>query len=490
MVRGRYLAISFESTELRYVISNGKKITEWGTEPLEPGMVTDGLITDPKLMSTTLAEFLKSNKFGGKRVVSAVAGIRSLPRMLRIPKLASKLVENAVRFEADRQMPLPMNEMYVAHTHVEDLNDESHYFVIGMPRQRIENLVSSLEWAKVKSYRLDLKSTALARAANIERGIVVDIEPTRVEIIVVLDSVPLITRTMVITDPEAATEDRVRRIAVEVNHTVAFHNANQPDNRIEPELPVILTGKLASDADIRREAINAITHPIQTFAPSLASPDDFPSDEYAACIGMSVIAKKKKPMTASKKQKKHHSGSNVTSPALELMLIPANVTPKRSPKKFVLASVVACLLFALLFVVYRFDLDGSERSADLVFRLENISLQLSDVQKTAEANVSVQDKITVLEKEALELLGEGMSVGEDLDAIFDNIPAGVAPTNLSVRGGDITVEGYAATRTSAIYYLGLIEETQLFSAVNISSLSTVDLNPDTRVMQFVISVER
>ena len=82
-----------------------------------------------------------------------------------------------------------------------------------------------------------------------------------------------------------------------------------------------------------------------------------------------------------------------------------------------------------------------------------------------------------------------MSFVEGVDAVFDNIPAGVAPTSATIRNGDITVEGYASTRSAAINYLGLIEETELFTAVNIASLSTVDIGPDVQVMQFIISIE-
>lgn len=491
MAGGRYLAISFESTELRYVTSDGKKITSWGTKPLEPGVITDGLISDPKEMSATLADFLKAKKLGRKKIVSGVAGIRSLPRVLRLPKLPPKLVREAVAHEADRQMPLPMNEMYVAHSLLQEQDDDSQYFVIGMPRQRIENLVSSLESARVKSYRLDLKSTALARAANMELGIVVDIEPTRIEIVVVLDSVPLITRTMIMTDPEIAPEDRMRRLAAEIDHTVAFYNANQPDNRIEQDVPVVLTGKLAEDEDTKREAGQAISHPVQTLTPSLTAPTDFPAGEYAACIGMAVMAKRKKPTkVSSKKKKKARAKGNVTSPALELTITPANIPPHRSPTKFVLTTMLACMLFAMLFVAYRFDLDGSERTADLEFRLASVSLQLSDVQKTAEANTTVQVRTVRLEEETVELLGEEVSFAEDIDAMFENIPAGVAPTSVSLRGDEISVEGYAATRSSAINYLGLIEETELYTEVNIASLTTVDLNPETQVMQFIISINR
>ena len=490
MAGGRYLAISFEPAELRYITSDGKKVTEWGTAPLEPGMVTDGLIKDPQQMSTMLAEFLKSKNLAGKRIVSSVAGIRSLPRILRLPKLPPKLVREAVIYEADRQMPLPMSEMYVAHAHLGDDGNESQYYVMGMPRERIERLVSSLQLARVKAYRLDLKSTALARAANVERAIVVDIEPARVEIVVVLDSVPLITRTMIMTDPDMAHEDRMRRIAAEIAHTVAFHNANQPDNRLEPDVPVVLTGKLASDADIMREAAQAFTHPISPLTPSLNLPGEFPVDEYAACLGMAIIAKKKKPIKVSSKNKKSRTTGNVTSPALELMLTPANIPPKKSPKKFVLASVAASMLFALLFVSYRFDLDSSDQTADLAFRLESVTLQLSDIQKTADASESVRGRIELLEEETLELLGEPVSLVDTVDAIFENIPGGVATTDVSIRGNDIFVEGFAATRTAAINYLGLIEETEQFSAVNIASLSTVDIDASTSVMQFIISIER
>ncbi len=343
MAKGRYLAVSFEPTKLRYITSDWKKVTSWGTEPLKPGAVTDGHIVDPKKMAATLTEFMKANKLHPKVVVSSVAGIRSLPRILQLPKLPPKLVHQAVVHEAERQMPLPMNEMYVAHAVLNEVDNESQFFVMGMPRQPIENLASSLELAKPKSYQLDLKSTALARAANVDVGIVVDIELTRIEIVIVIDGVPLITRTMFMTYTAIAHEDRVRRIKAEIDHTVAFHNANQPDNRLEQRVPVILTGKLAADAIIRREAVESFSHPIITITPSLSAPADFPSGTYASCIGMAVKAKTRSAPRSLKR--KRDKKVNVTGPALEVVLTPGNMPPKKSPAKFVLTTLVACVHF-------------------------------------------------------------------------------------------------------------------------------------------------
>ena len=130
MAGGHSLAISFESPELRYVTADGKKVTGWGSEPLEPGMVIDGLIADPQQMSAKLAEFLKSKKLVGRRIVSSVAGIRSLPRILRLPRLPAKLVDEAVNHAAERQMPLPLSEMYVAYAQLPDMDDDCQYFVM------------------------------------------------------------------------------------------------------------------------------------------------------------------------------------------------------------------------------------------------------------------------------------------------------------------------------------------------------------------------
>jgi len=101
-----------------------------------------------------------------------------------------------------------------------------------------------------------------------------------------------------------------------------------------------------------------------------------------------------------------------------------------------------------------------------------------------------EDRTVLLEEETFDLLGEPVSFVESVDAMFETIFTGVAPTSVSIRSGEISVEGYAATRTTAINYVGQIEETDLFSAVNIASLTTVDLNTETRVMQFLISINR
>ena len=464
---------------MRFLTTDGKRITGWGSEPLAPTLVRDGLIVDSPKVASIIGALLDTKELTKSRVVSSIAGIRCLPRFLRLPKIERKMLEEAITYESERQMPLPLAELYIAWKHLSESNSESQIFVVGAPKDRIDAQVHTLDLAGLKSYLLDLKPIALARVVNHKEAIIIDLEQWRSLLILVADGVPLITRTLYIRGQDITVEDRIREVAIEVSRTVEFYNSNRPQHPHDSATPVFLTGKLASDPGVVDLTKAAISNPIETLDPAIEYPNAFPVSKYATNIGLAMK------VGATK-----ISREGTTLPALDLTIIPNNHRTPRSQKKLLLSSLVAVFLLALLFVTYQLDIDGVAESTDLRFKVENLSQQLLDARQTLDSRDSIESEIDGLREETQIILGSGNSFVEGLHSILGDIPYGVTPTTIAVTGNSITVEGSAATRSSAIDYLGLIEKTGDFSAVNIASLTMVDTESDDRVVQFTIIVDR
>ena len=103
---------------------------------------------------------------------------------------------------------------------------------------------------------------------------------------------------------------------------------------------------------------------------------------------------------------------------------------------------------------------------------------------------NLQENVENLVRESDELLGGGMSFVEGLDAVFGQVPNGVSLGSASISGDSINVNGTANTRTTAIYYVGLIEQGGDFAAVNVTSLNTIQVKDSDPLMQFTIVVDR
>ena len=114
---------------------------------------------------------------------------------------------------------------------------------------------------------------------------------------------------------------------------------------------------------------------------------------------------------------------------------------------------------------------------------------LTSEETTALIN-SLEKNVDNLKDESRHLLGEEMNFVEGLEAVFSEVPYGVSLSSASISVDSIHVNGAAETRTSAIHYVGLIEQGGDFAAVNVTSLTTIIVKDSDPLMQFTIIVDR
>ncbi|GAI57774.1 unnamed protein product, partial [marine sediment metagenome] len=84
------------------------------------------------------------------------------------------------------------------------------FFVLGVPRNLIDAVVQTLAEAGVKTYLIDLKPLALARAASRENALIVALEPGCFDIVLVADGIPAIMHTITPRGEGASIEDNIR----------------------------------------------------------------------------------------------------------------------------------------------------------------------------------------------------------------------------------------------------------------------------------------
>jgi Tfp pilus assembly protein PilN len=77
--------------------------------------------------------------------------------------------------------------------------------------------------------------------------------------------------------------------------------------------------------------------------------------------------------------------------------------------------------------------------------------------------------------------------GDKLQLVFGSLPTEVELTSVAMADNTINLNGVAATRLLAIHYAALIEESGLFSAVNIASSTSRDDPAEAGVVTFNIA---
>ena len=283
----RTVTLNVESRDIRVLVARGDSVLSWRDVPLEPGLVKDGVIADPQAVGTALKAVLDSLPVSGAKLIASITGFRSIARVLELPKMSPDMLEEAVTREAKREMPVPLEDIYLSWQSLGANDGHERVFALGVPRDILDPLLKAMTVAKRQLAAIDIKPLALARAANRDEAIIADVEPGSADIVLVTRGVPVIMRTVVERDGGPEGDERVQRFREEVARTVKFYNDTHRQEPIEPSTPIFLTGSMAELA--MTGPLEALTqYPVESLSPPLDCPLDLPMHSYAVNVGLAL----------------------------------------------------------------------------------------------------------------------------------------------------------------------------------------------------------
>jgi Tfp pilus assembly PilM family ATPase len=233
-----YVTLNIGSTSVRLLSVEGRQVKKWGSMPLPPGLVKDGLILRPKVVGALISTLFKSVGVPKKQVIASLAGLSFIHRILSLPRMEHGSLSEAIHRAARKEMMLPPEELYLSWQNIDDRDDEKSFFVLGVPCHPIDVLVETLAEASIPPYLVDLNPLALARTVHRNEAIVVNLEPDCFDIVLISDGMPAVMHTITPRGEGATLEDNIRRLSDELLKTIEFFNNNHPRNPINTAMPV------------------------------------------------------------------------------------------------------------------------------------------------------------------------------------------------------------------------------------------------------------
>jgi len=279
------LTLSLETTELRLLIAQGQRILRWDRAPLPAGVMRKGQVVRPDALGET-AERLIARAGGPRRSsVGSLGGQRSLVRILDLPPVPPRLLEETVRRAARRELPLPLEELYLSWQELDDDSPRLRIFTASVPRQALDNYVLGLRQADVRLQAVDLKPLALVRAVNLPDVLLVDLEAEVGSVVLVRGFAPLVVRSVALPgDTARPLGERAENLVAELQRTLDFYNSTMATEHAPWSPIVCLTGALGGEEEIR-ERIGA-HWPLVEPAPPLPLPEELPLLPYLANVGL------------------------------------------------------------------------------------------------------------------------------------------------------------------------------------------------------------
>jgi type IV pilus assembly protein PilM len=465
-----YVTLNISATRIRLLSVQGKQVQSWGDAPLATGLVSDRLILEPKAVGEAIDALFSSTKVPKERVITSLTGLPFTYRILSLPRLKPALLEEAILRGARKELPLPLEELYLSWQAIATRDDEIDFFVLGVPRNPVDAMVRTLEEAGIEPYIMDLKSLALARAANREDALIVELEPDCFDIILVAKGVPAIMHTITPRGGEASVEDNIRRLTDELSKTIKFYNSSHPESFLNPTTPLLLTGELSTNTTVSKIIAAEIEYPVKPLIPPLEFPADLPIAEYAANMGLAL---KKTP------QKKIAKGDVAGYHDINLNILPGK---KRSRVLSLLIQniflplaliIVIGLLSPLYLVESKADVETERLQAELSRvsqELRQARLAIDEAKQIEETTNEIEASVETL-KQAHQFILSKDDFTSELTLITNALPSEAYFTFIEVGTDQVTVRGEADSSFTVISYTMALESLGNFSEVRLAQIS-------------------
>lgn len=138
--------------------------------PLPPGAFRDGEVVDPDAVAAALRSLFSENGLA-RRVRLGIANQRVVVRTMRLPAIEDpKELDTAIRFQAQEQIPMPLEQAVLDHRVVggvpagEEAGPQIDVVVVAARRDMIEATLKPLHDAGLDPVGVDLSAFGLIRA--------------------------------------------------------------------------------------------------------------------------------------------------------------------------------------------------------------------------------------------------------------------------------------------------------------------------------------
>lgn len=456
-------SLFIRDTGVSLLVMNGKRVEKWASLPLEPGLVSQGLILDEAQVADRVKQIFKETGTQATRVITALSGHDSLYRIITLPELPDAILPEAVKREARRTIPTPLDEVYFSYQRLPTVTQgESRIFLTTFPRNLADALVRMLHQAGVRPYILDLAPLALCRIPNEPRAIIVNARLDHLDVIVLADRLPQVIRRLSMPGEIESLDEKMPLIAEEFHRTVAFYNSSHIEKPLDSTVPVFVSGDLAEAQETWQSMVGQSGYSVSPLPVPVEPPEGFNANEFMVNIGLAFKE------LLSEKEEANFSLVNFN--ALPETYVPPRFSIARVLVPVGIAVAAGLIIFGVIFIqsnraenrTLNSQLTAAEAS---VAQLQKEILGLKTQASSAEAIAGELDaRITTLERERA-------TIHEDLTQIVTLAQNNVTLGNVNHGGRSVSVQGVASSEDVIFDYARDLRSGGRFSRVWISSIT-------------------
>jgi len=479
--------IYIDDSAIWTLAARGKRPQKWASMPLEPGLVNSGVVQEQDAVASKIKELWQTEKIEARKVIAGVSGINCLYRLVILPELPKDLLPEALKREAARILAVPLEQLYLSWQTLPTLKGETLVYLTASPKNSVDALISTLRKAGLNPYIMDLKPMSLARTITEPRAIILDVQSTSFDIVIMTEAIPQVVRSLPLT-PETSLEEKTPIIRDELDRAITFYNSSHMDKPIEATVPLLVSGELAQQQDAWKLLTGRLERPVQVLPSPLETPEDFPSSQYMTNIGLVL---------------KEIGDKGTTAYSLvNLNIFPEVYRPKPRPISEILFVPVIIAGIALIALGAFAFLNASEYTNELHAQWASISQTVTTMRAQSVAQTKAQteeistltEQVSTLEEtaDALDITINDFhvnrdTINRDLGAVNGSLPGAKEDKLLSITHSSSTliVKGLFSDKGAVFGYAEDLRASGRFALVVIT-----DIHQEEHQMGFTLTLTK
>jgi len=450
-VSGKVVTLDISQTGARVMETRRGVVRRWADVSFEVEEVGHLTPDGEHALGVTIKQLMDSSGIKAKQVIASISGMYTLSRIIPTSNLPpAPTLEESVNEAAQEIIPVPMEDVYFFWQTVSTGEGERQIFTVGVPKDIMDYKIRALKAVGISPQTIELKAMALARVANKEQALILNIEPTNFDIIVVVKGVPEIMHSLAWQQGNTSPEDAAEYLATKLEMTVDFYNANHLETPLDTASPLYITGQMSVEPELMGKLQDRLGLNIEPLTPPLECPAFLPISQYAVNIGLAML----------KEISLRDSDSGAGFLPFQLNLLPQAYRPWRPTAKQIYSVVILIAAIALIFPLADVTAEAMGKTAVLETKSEILNNQLMLKKMEIEKREPLQKAIGQYKN----LIAREGSYNEDIGVITEEAEKlGVTVSTISHAKNNISVscsaEDYLTFRT----YLTALEESGRFT---------------------------
>lgn len=150
------------------------RVLGYGYTEFPPDTIVEGIVADPETIAKSVQNLLKKPAVGhinSRRVVVALPTAKVFIRTLQLPPLSASDLEQAIHFEAEQYVPVPITDLYIDYEIIdrrpaEKAGEPGHtdVLMVAAPRAIVDSYIKLFDALNLELSAIETSLTSIARS--------------------------------------------------------------------------------------------------------------------------------------------------------------------------------------------------------------------------------------------------------------------------------------------------------------------------------------